>query len=149
MCSIRYIEKNNGKVTSDCFVKIGNKEFDLLDKPYYILRENNENGTIFLIHYLIVEENEKTYIHDPFTLRYGLITGRMLKLILSTTSGVLTDESWVKLEMWDSLWSHFEDNLKQNDKFEIIEKLKNAFEIIKRLYFGRYQAIEESTHTSE
>lgn len=149
MCSIRFIEKNDGKVTSDCLVKIGNKEFDLLDKPYYILRENNENGTIFLIHYLFVDENEKTFVRDPFRLKYGLITGRMLKLILSRNSSVLTDESWVKLEMWDSLWSHFEDNLKLNEQFEIIEKLKNAFEIIKRLYFGKYQTIEESTQTSE
>lgn len=38
MCKLRYIHRVKGQVKKDQDIKLVNKDFDLVDRPYYIIR---------------------------------------------------------------------------------------------------------------
>lgn len=144
MCNIRYIVKEKEKIVSDCQIKIGNKEFDLLDKPYYVLRDNNTQSVVFSFHYYEVEEEIKTISHNSFSIQFGSITGRFLKMELAIDSEMPNeDDNRIKLEQWSRFWNEVEKKLENSYQSTIVERIKNSFDIVQKLYFNKYQIVEE------
>ena len=148
MCNIRYIVKEKEVVVTDCQIKIGNKEFDLLDKPYFVLRNNNTQSVVFSFHYYEVEEETKIISYNPFSIQFGFITGRLLKMELATDSEKPNeDDNRIKLEQWSRFWNEVEKELENSFQISIVEKIKNSFDIVQKLYFNKYQVVEEQCET--
>lgn len=144
MCTIKYIERVDNQVVSDRFIKTSNKDFDLIDKPYYVIKDTNASSVIFTFHYLEAEEEVGAFNDNNFRLRYGMITGRLLDLsiVCNKTDNVFPNNK-VKLEYWSCFENTFERDLRGGLSDERILKIKHAFEIIIKLYFEKFSIVEE------
>ena len=138
MCKIRYIHRVKGLVESDQNVKIENKEFDLVDKPYYIVRDDEENSSLYSFHYLDINESRKSVVANCFTIQYGVETGRLLSLTVR-----LPLNGRVKYEQWAS----FRKQLLGDVNADISKKILESFDIVQRLYFEKYIKLDFNTAT--
>lgn len=136
MCQIRYIKKTPTGVTSDCFVKISGKEYEILDKPYYVVRTDNESSIEFIFHYIDNNECNDDITSENLQLFYGKKTGRIYKFCITN----------INMHISNILWENF-----RKDKIEKLsiesEISKNniifSYNVIKKLYFDDYQIITQ------
>ncbi len=134
MCKIRYIQREGDIVKKDCTIRMDNKEFDLVDKPYYIVKDENADSVSFMFHYLDVNEETTRVSENSFTLKYGTKTGRLLSLDIKRSA-----EEWVKLELWTSFGKVLMTSIQRDN----LRKVHDSFEIIQRLYFNKYEEVEQ------
>jgi hypothetical protein len=140
MCKIRYIHRSDGLVKTDQIIKLENREFDIVDKPYYILRDDNAHLCVFTFYYLGVNENTGIKEDNIFCLKYGTETGR-----LDSLSVKVPENERVKLEFWTA----FRKTISKNDSSEVLQKLQESFEITQRIYFDKFDVVEDGFPESQ
>ena len=134
MCKLRYIHRVEGLVKKDQDIKMANREFDLVDRPYYIIRDDDADSVKFTFHYLDVTEPEKKLSDGYFLLTYGEETGRLFSLSLRLEGQRIKQEDWAR----------FRKRISTDNTFYLQKKLQNSYDIIQRIYFERYDEVEES-----
>lgn len=132
MCKLKLISKRNSEIENDCQVKLGNKEFNLLDKPYYVVESFEENRVTYTFHYMDKEEQQREISDNYFSLIYGIFTGRIYTLIVK-----FSREKHVSNEKWENfhrnkLQISFNTDLAKSN-------LRLGFSVIKKLYFLQYK----------
>lgn len=135
MCRLKLISKRNSAIVNDRQVKLGDKEFNLLDKPYYVVESSEENRVVYTFHYMDKGEEQRKVSDDYFALFYGVLTGRIYTLIVKSPQG-----SHVSNEHWETfrreiLQTGFDSDLAKSN-------LRLGFGVIKKLYFLQYEVVE-------
>ena len=74
MCKLKLISKRNSEIENDRQVKLGDKEFNLLDKPYYVVESFEEYRVIYTFHYMDKEEQQRETSDNYFSHTYGIFT---------------------------------------------------------------------------
>lgn len=135
MCKLKLISKRNSEIKNDRQVKLGDKEFNLLDKPYYVVESFEEYRVIYTFHYMDKEEQQRETSDNYFSLTYGIFTGRIYTFIVKSSK-----EKHISNENWET----FRHNKLQNDFDTDLAKsnLRLGFSVIKRLYFTQYEVVE-------
>lgn len=132
MCKLKLISKRNSEIKNDCQVKLGDKEFNLLDKPYYVVESFEENRVTYTFHYMDKEEQQRETSDNYFSLIYGIFTGRIYTLIVKYSR-----EKHVSNEKWENfhrnkLQISFNTDLAKSN-------LRLGFSVIRKLYFLQYK----------
>lgn len=132
MCKLKLISKRNSEIKNDCQVKLGDKEFNLLDKPYYVVESFEENRVTYTFHYMDKEEQLRETSDNHFSLIYGIFTGRIYTLIVR-----FSKEKHVSNEKWEDfrrnkLQISFNTDLAKSN-------LRLGFSVIRKLYFLQYK----------
>ena len=135
MCRLKLISKRNSAIVNDRQVKLGDKEFNLLDKPYYVVESSEESRVVYTFHYMDKGEEQREVSDDYFALAYGVLTGRIYTLIVKSPQG-----SHVSNEQWETfrreiLQTGFDTDLAKSN-------LRLGFGVIKKLYFLQYEVVE-------
>ena len=135
MCRLKLISKRNSAIVSDRQVKLGDKEFNLLDKPYYVVESSEENRVVYTFHYMDKGEQQRKVSDDYFALFYGVLTGRIYTLIVKSPQG-----SHVSNEHWETFRREI---LQTGFDFDLAKSnLRLGFGVIKKLYFLQYEVVE-------
>lgn len=134
MCRLKLISKRNSAIVNDRQVKLGDKEFNLLDKPYYVVESSEENRVVYTFHYMDKGEEQREVFDDYLALAYGVLTGRIYTLIVKSLQG-----SHVSNVHWEAfrreiLQISFDSDLAKSN-------LKLGFSVIKRLYFSQHEVV--------
>lgn len=132
MCKLKYIIRQDNAVLSDQEIIINHRDFDLLHRPYYLLK-NLDIGLIkFSFHYLDFSEERLVLSNDFFSIKYGSITGRLYSLTIIT-----------RAEVENKIWDIFKEYLKVNARLETFahKRLLITFTIIKKIYFNNYKEL--------
>lgn len=135
MCQLKLISKRNSEIENDRQVNLGGKEFNLLDKPYYVVESSEDNLVSYTFHYMDKEEEQRKSSNDYFSLAYGMFTGRIYTFIVkSSRESRIPNEKWALFHR-TILRIDFDTELAKSN-------LKLGFNVIKKLYFSRYQVIK-------
>lgn len=137
MCKIRYIYREENQVLKDQQIKVRSKDFDLLNRPYYLVREDKIREIVYSIAYLKEDELDLKISENMFSLTYGKRTGRFKKLVIETT-----ENEHIKNEYWERFRKFLNENI---DKSIDNEHISTAFEIIRKIYFNDYIVIDNVT----
>lgn len=135
MCRLKLIRKKNLVIEDDHQIKLGEKEFNLLDKPYYVVESSEEWCVVYTFHYMDKTEDQREITDEHFQLIYGIFTGRIYSFVVKSRK-----EDHVPAEAWESfrkekLLKIFETNLAKSN-------LQLGFSVIKKLYWGDYTILE-------
>ena len=138
MCTIRYLRKiPDSGIIEDSMVKISGKEYEVLDKPYYVVRTDLSNNSEFLFHYIDNSESSKVISNDYFTITYGLLTGRLYKFIVNIPINQhVPNEIWELYKKNDICATVFSSEIAKNNVIF-------GFGVIKKLYFKDYTKVED------
>lgn len=132
MCKLKLISKRNSEIKNDCQVKLGDKEFNLLDKPYYVVESFEENRVTYTFHYMDKEEQQRETSDNYFSLIYGIFTGRIYTLIVKySREKHVSNEKWEKFHR-NKLQISFNTDLAKSN-------LRLGFSVIRKLYFLQYK----------
>lgn len=135
MCKLKLISKRNSEIENDCQVNLEGKEFNLLDKPYYVVESSDDNLVSYTFHYMDKDEEQRESSNDYFSLAYGILTGRIYAFIVkSSRESRIPNEKWA-LFYRTILQIDFETELAKSN-------FKLGFNVIKKLYFSQYQVIK-------
>lgn len=137
MCTIRYLRKiPDSGIIDDSMVKISGKEYEVLDKPYYVVRTDLSNNSEFLFHYIDNSESSKVKSNDYFTITYGLLTGRIYKFVVNVPiTQHVPNEIWEAYKKNDISATVFSSEIAKNNVIF-------GFSVIKKLYFKEYTKVE-------
>lgn len=135
MCQLKLISKRNSEIENDRQVNLGGKEFNLLDKPYYVVESSENNLVSYTFHYMDKDEEQQESSNDYFSLAYGMLTGRIYTFIVKSSR---------ERRISNEKWALFHRTICQIDFDTELAKsnLKLGFNVIKKLYFSQYQVIE-------
>lgn len=135
MCQLKLISKRNSEIENDRQVNLGGKEFNLLDKPYYVVESSENNLVSYTFHYMDKDEEQQESSNDYFSLAYGILTGRIYTFIVkSSRERRIPNEKWALFHR-TILQIDFDTELAKSN-------LKLGFNVIKKLYFSQYQVIK-------
>lgn len=135
MCQLKLISKRNSEIENDRQVNLGGKEFNLLDKPYYVVESSENNLVSYTFHYMDKDEEQQESSNDYFSLAYGILTGRIYTFIVkSSRERRIPNEKWALFHR-TILQIDFDTKLAKSN-------LKLGFNVIKKLYFSQYQVIK-------
>lgn len=135
MCQLKLISKRNSEIENDRQVNLGGKEFNLLDKPYYVVESSENNLVSYTFHYMDKDEEQQESSNDCFSLAYGMLTGRIYTFIVKSSR---------ERRIPNEKWALFHRTIRQIDFDTELAKsnLKLGFNVIKKLYFSQYQVIK-------
>lgn len=135
MCQLKLISKRNSEIENDRQVNLGGKEFNLLDKPYYVVESSENNLVSYTFHYMDKDEEQQESSNDYFSLAYGILTGRIYTFIVkSSRERRIPNEKWALFHR-TILQIDFDTELAKSN-------MKLGFNVIKKLYFSQYQVIK-------
>ena len=135
MCQLKLISKRNSEIENDRQVNLGGKEFNLLDKPYYVVESSENNLVSYTFHYMDKDEEQQESSNDYFSLAYGMLTGRIYTFIVkSSRERRIPNEKWALFHR-TILQIDFDTELAKSN-------MKLGFNVIKKLYFSQYQVIK-------
>lgn len=135
MCQLKLISKRDSEIENDRQVNLGGKEFNLLDKPYYVVESLEENQVSYTFHYMDKEEDQRESSNDYFSLVYGMLTGRIYTFIVkSPRKNRIPNEKWESFRR-NILQIGFDTDLASSN-------LKLGFSVIQKLYFTKYHVVE-------
>ena len=135
MCRLKLISKRNSAIVNDRQVKLGDKEFNLLDKPYYVVESSEESRVVYTFHYMDKGEEQREVSDDYFAISYGVLTGRIYTLIVKYPGEVhVSNEHWEAFRR-EILQTGFDTDLA---KFN----LRLGFGVIKKLYQEQYEVVD-------
>lgn len=137
MCKIRYIYREENQVINDQQIKVGSKDFDLLNRPYYLVREDKKGEIVYSLAYLKEDELDLKISENMFSLTYGKRTGRFKELVIKTD-----ENERIKNECWENFQKFFNENI---DKSIDNEHISSTFELIRKIYFEDYTIINNVT----
>lgn len=131
MCKLKLISKRNSEIVNDRQVNLKGKEFNLLDKPYYVVESLEDNLVSYTFHYMDKEEEHQEASDDYFSLAYGKFTGRIYTFVVKSSR-----ENHIPNKKWESfhrsiLRIDFDTDLAKSN-------LKLGFSVIQKLYFQDY-----------
>ncbi len=134
MCRIKLIRKKNSEIVSDEQVRISGKEFEILDKPYYVVQSEIDNQIDYIFHYIDTNEERHTVNNQYFELVFGLSTGRLYTFTVKSTEHIP-----------NVLWENFNGNSIQVEELcsDLAKSnLKIGFNVVKNIYFNKIEVLK-------
>ena len=128
MCKIRYIIRKKEEILEDKIIEVVNKDFNLLDKPYYIVKHEFDTKEKFSFSYLDENEKDKVLNDEHFKLTFGIQTGRLKELEIN-------NNTHIKNEYWEIFREHILISTSETIQRNII----HGFDIIKKIYFKQFE----------
>lgn len=133
MCKIRLIKKTKGEISFDNQIHVSGQEFEIIDRPYYVVESEEDNITSFSFHYLDADEQKKKTEDGPFELFFGISTGRLYSLKIKT-------DTHIENIIWESL----KDKIRNIELTSTIAEnnLKTGCNVVKNIYFNKFELID-------
>jgi len=134
MCKLRFITRRENKVVSDCVLKINSKDFSLLNKPYYLVKVEEENNIKYIFNYLDEERRFEEEKNDCFLISYGLERIKSLEVFGGS-------DNHIENSCWDEFEKHLLKKMKGKKQETFIENIILGFNILRKVYFKKYEII--------
>ncbi len=134
MCKIKLICKKDSEVISDNQVCISGKEFEILDKPYYVVKSEIDAQVDFIFHYIDTNEDRRIINNEYFRLTFGWATGRLYAFTIKSIEHVANE-----------LWENFNSDYIQKEVFNsdlAKNNLKIGYGVVKKIYFNKIEILE-------
>ena len=132
MCELKYIERQGDTVIADRKIEIKHTNFDLLHRPYFLLKTIGSSSCTYSFYYLDAFEDVEYLSDSIFSLKYGKLTGRLYSIIVSTTNDV-----------HNKLWEDFKEVIKQKIGLhaEKVDRVVKSYILIRKIHYNDYKEL--------